>query len=225
MRNRSGWILILACALMACGLAPLRAQTPDKSKDESEAIEGMAQESLGWYQVFSDTRARESMTPHPVLRWRNPTRGTQEAEGVFVLWVDKGRPEASASIYPWEGNLTHDFASLSRSAQLVARQQGRVVWSPQSPGVEFHDMPGAAAPADTAAARLKQMKAFADRFNVTMTGGKADKSDREELRLLPKPLYRYELSQAVGMQPNLIDGGVMLRARDRPGGDRDAGSR
>ena len=31
---------------------------------------------------------------------------------MFVLWVNKGRPEASASIYPWEGNLVHDFASF-----------------------------------------------------------------------------------------------------------------
>jgi hypothetical protein len=34
------------------------------------------------------------------------------------------------------------------------------------------------------------MKSFAERFKVTMLGLKADQSDREEMRLLPKPIYR-----------------------------------
>ena len=128
---------------------------------------------------------------------------------MFVLWVNKGRPEASASIYPWEGNLTHDFASLSRGAKLVARDDGgRVIWSPETPGVEFKDFPSAAAPADAPAARLRQMKALADRASVTMTGWKPDKSDREELRLLPKMIYRDEPSDAQGPDPGVTDGGA-----------------
>ena len=45
------------------------------------------------------------------------------------------------------------------------------------------------------------MKGFADRFKVALTGRKADKSDREELRLLPRPLYRHELSDEPGPVP------------------------
>lgn len=208
MRNQPASILTLACVLILSGPARLRAQVVYTAKEDNKAIKAMVEESIGWYQVFVDTRAREPMTPHPVLRWRNATRGTQESEGVFVLWVNKGRPEASASIYPWEGNLVHDFASLSRGAKLVARERGRVIWSPESPGVEFKDLPGAAAPADTPAARLRQMKVLADRFKVTMTGWKPDKSDREELRLLPKPLYHDELTEAPGPDAGWIDGGV-----------------
>jgi hypothetical protein len=208
MRNRPGWILTLACVLIFSGPAQLRAQVVDNGKEEPKAIKAMVEESIAWYQVFTDTRAPEAMTPHGVLRWRNVTRGTQESEGVFVLWVNKGRPEASASIYPWEGNLVHDFTSLSRGAKLVAREGGRVIWSPESPGVEFKDIPGAPTPADTGAARLRQMKVLADRFKVTMTGWKPDKSDREELRLLPKPLYTDKLTEAPGPDPGWIDGGV-----------------
>jgi hypothetical protein len=90
----------------------------------------------------------------------------------------------------------------------VAREEGRVIWSPETPGVEFKDIPGAPAPADTPAARLRQMKVLADRFKVTMTGWRADRSDREELRLLPKPLYRDELSEAPRQNRGWIDGGV-----------------
>jgi hypothetical protein len=41
-----------------------------------------------------------------------------------------------------------------------------------------------------------------------MTGWKPDKSDREELRLLPKPLYRDALSESTGPDRGWIDGGV-----------------
>ena len=74
--------------------------------------------------------------------------------------------------------------------------------------MEFKDIPDAPAPAATQAARLRQMKKLADRFNVTMTGWKADKSDREELRLLPKPLYRADTTEAPGPDTGWIDSGV-----------------
>jgi hypothetical protein len=208
MRNRSGWILTLGYVLIFAGLPRLRAQVVDKGAQEAQAIKTMVEESVDWYRVFSDKNAPDAMTPLRVLRWRNVTRGTQESEGVFVLWVNKGRPEALASIYPWEGNLNHDFASLSRDAKLVAREGGRVIWSPETPGVEFKDIPSASPPADTPAARLRQMKMLADRFKVTMTGWRADKSDREELRQLPKLLYRDELGDAPGPKPGWTDGGV-----------------
>lgn len=208
MSDRTGWILTLACLVVFSGPARVRAQAADNRNEEAKAIKAKVDESVAWYQVFTDTNAAEPLAPQPVLRWRNLTRGTQESDGVFVLWIKKGRPEASASIYPWEGNLIHDFASLSRDAKLVAREGGRVIWSPETPGVAFKDIPGAPVPAETPAARLRQMKVLADRFKVTMTGWRADKSDREELRLLPKPAYRPEPSDAQGPDAGWIDGGV-----------------
>ncbi len=83
-----------------------------------------------------------------------------------------------------------------------------MVWSPETSGVEFKEIPGAPAPAETAAARLRQMKVLADRFKVTMTGWKPDRSDREELRLLPKTLYRAQPGEPTGQDPGWIDGGV-----------------
>ena len=207
MTNRPCWILTVACVLILSDTASLHAQVVDKDK-EAKAIRAMVEEAVGWYEVFADASATEAMAPLRVLQWRNVTRGTQESTGVFVLWVNKGRPEACASIYPFDGNIVHDFASLSRRANLVARERGRVIWSPETPGVEFNEIPGAAAPADSSAARLRQMKLLADGFKVTMTGWKPDKSDREELRLLPKPLYRDEPGEAPGSGPGSIDGGV-----------------
>ena len=52
------------------------------------------------------------------------------------------------------------------------------------------------------------MKVFADRFQVTMTGMKADRSDREELRMLPKPLYHADPGKVHSLDSEWIDTGV-----------------
>jgi hypothetical protein len=49
------------------------------------------------------------------------------------------------------------------------------------------------------------MKSLASRFATTLTGLSADGSDREELRLLPTPVYRYKLDAS---DPDLQDGAV-----------------
>ncbi len=175
---------------------------------EPKTLKAQVEESIGWYEVFVDTSATEPMKPQAVLRWGNSIRGKQEADGVFVLWTNKGRPEASASVYPWYGYITHELVSLSRGAKMEARQEGRVIWSPKVPGVAYKDLPGAPAPAASPAGRLRQMKVLADRFQVKMTGLKADRSDREDLRMLAKPLYRAEPGKAQSPDPDWIDSGV-----------------
>ena len=100
MRDRPGWILTLACVLIFAGPARSSAQVVDKGVQESQAIKAMVEESVDWYRVFSDKSTPDAMTPLRVLRWRNVTRGTQESEGVFVLWVNKGRPEAFGKHLP-----------------------------------------------------------------------------------------------------------------------------
>ena len=52
------------------------------------------------------------------------------------------------------------------------------------------------------------MKAIAESFKATMTGWAADNSDREALRLLPRPLYRYDLAGAKEPDPKLLDGAL-----------------
>src|SRR5207244_973071 len=113
-----------------------------------------------------------------------------------------------ASIYPWLGMMSHEFDSLSRENKVIARDRSRVIWSPQTAGVEFKYVPGSPKPARTPAERLRQMKAIAERFKATMTGWQADNSDQEALRLLPRPLYRYDLTNAKNADPKLLDGAL-----------------
>ena len=45
---------------------------------------------------------------------------------------------------------------------------------------------------------------LSERFKVALTATNADGTGREELRLLPKPIYRYELGDAKAAHPDLI---------------------
>jgi hypothetical protein len=180
---------------------PAKTDFPPEPAKLSEEIEN----SVRWYDVLPEGTAAP-LTPVPVFRWRNVARG-QQGEAMMVIWPHNGRPIAIASIYPWAGYMVHEFDSLSRDNKVTAREEGRAIWSPTTAGVEFNNVPNAPKPATSPAERLRQMKAIAAEFKATMTGWSADNSDREELRLLPRPLYRYDLTGAKPGPP-LIDGGL-----------------
>lgn len=156
---------------------------------EPATLREVIDSSLDWFQVFPDANAERPCKPIVALRWANNSRGSED--GATLLYVFGGKPYAAACVYPWAKRLEHDFQSLSRSS-LVARKGERTIWQPREPGVVFARIPDAPAPESSPAARLRQMKSLADRFSGVLLGWKVDNSDREELRLLPRPLYRYE---------------------------------
>jgi hypothetical protein len=206
-RKLAGGLLV---CLASSWMALAAAQPPvkkDEPPEEPKRLNEVIEKSIDWYDVLPDRDAEKSLTPVPVIRWRNVPRG-QEGEAMMVVWPHKGRPVAMASIYPWAGKMIHEFDSLSREGTLIAREKDRVFWTPETAGVEFKDVPKAPKPAKTPAERLRQMKAIAEGFQATMTGWAANNSDQEVLRLLPRPLYRYDLANAKDPDPKLIDGGL-----------------
>lgn len=199
------WCLALALAVRVAG----GAQPPDKNDpEEPKKLNETIEKSVNWYDVFPEEGATTALTPVPVIRWRNVARG-QDGEAMMVVWAHNGRPLVMASIYPWQGKMVHEFDSLSRDAKPpVAREKDDIIWSPQTAGVEFKAVPKAPPPAKTAAERLRQMKTIAEGFKATMTGWAADNSDQEALRLLPRPLHRYDLAGAKAPDPKLLDGAL-----------------
>ena len=186
-----------------------RAQDPAATAkmERQKRLDQQFQESLGWYLVSASPASQAPMKPESILRWTNAPRG-QEGEPTLILWADAGRPVALASVYPWGGHLVYDCVSLARDVGLTAREDGRTIWSPTQAGVTFRDFSDIPPPGTNARARLTQMKSLAERFKVTMFGLKADESDREEMRLLPKPIYRYKLDDGQTVHPDLIDGAI-----------------
>jgi hypothetical protein len=126
----------------------------------------------------------------PLLNFTNPERN-QERGSVFV-WMHRDRPVAMGQFFrfnsPAGQRLTkHAFHSLS-SANLKASSQEAVAWAPASPGLDWKKLADAPEPAETAGARLLQMRQLARRFQVTLTN---PKQERTELRLMPRPLLEY----------------------------------
>ena len=158
---------------------------PQKRVDLRELIEHSATE----YTVYKGADQTSPLKLRRVLRWVNNTRGSED--GATFVWIAKGRPEAIACFYPWRGDICDNFQSLSRGP-LTVQRKGQTVWSPTESGVEFHPVPDAPRPSDSAAARLVQMKLLARRFSMTLVGWAVGDPDREELRMMPQPIYRYE---------------------------------
>src|SRR5262245_31187209 len=204
---------IFAWGLAVAGLiqfGPSRAaddQSLPETSDRNQKIKELMEASVKWYEVLPSAEASTPLTPQVAMRWINASRG-RDAQDFLLLWVHDGRPVAAASVFPFGRDLCHELCSLSRNAELVARDRSGTVWAPESAGVKFHDVPDGPAPAGTPELRLAQMKSLGARFTATLTGWKDDESDREVLRLLPRPLYRYDIKAATETHPNLRDGAL-----------------
>jgi hypothetical protein len=143
--------------------------------------------------VESAPKKELELKKEPVFEWTNPLRSTPQ-QGVVFLWLRNGRPAAIGSIFSQKDDslpgrrIAHELHALDREKLLVSRPAGALnEWKPQA-GLERKLLPDAGVPATTAGARLTQMRRLAQEF----TGHETNEDDkREDLRLLPAPLYRY----------------------------------
>lgn len=138
----------------------------------------------------------------PVFEWVNPDRSNQQ--GAVFLWLREGRPAALACIFshPHEKlpgrQIMHELHALDPEKLLVKRDEYNQ-WKPEA-GLARKELPDAGVPAETAGARLLQMRRLAQEF----TGFSVDRdSKRWELRLLPTPLYRYPAAKT-----GVVDGAL-----------------
>ena len=99
----------------------LHADEPSRDSAK-QALRKVLDESVGWYELFAVGDQAQPMKPLAVLRWTHHPRGVPD--GVTVLWIHKGRPEAVACIYPFGGRLYHWFNSMSRGEIRRGRSGG-----------------------------------------------------------------------------------------------------
>jgi hypothetical protein len=95
--------------------------------------------------------------------------------------------------------VCHELHSLS-TAVLVVDGNSPNRWEPHAPGVDRKPVPGAPVPAESAAQRLAQMRSLAREFSGRSL---SDRDESWELRLLPRPLFRYESTD-----PEVLDGAL-----------------
>ena len=142
--------------------------------------------------VESDSEKKLDLRKEPIFEWTNPVRSSLQ-HGVIFLWLRDGRPAALGCIFCQKDDklpgwrLMHELHALDREKLLVSRPNALNEWKPQT-GLARKELPGAEATAATAGARLVQMRRLAQEF----TGYENDlEGKRSDLRLLPRPLYRY----------------------------------
>jgi len=175
-------------------------QASSADEERRQQLRKLLDESVAWNEFSVPGDEPAPVTAVPVHRWTNNERDPQ-GQALAVLWVQRGQPIAIASVFPWNGRLVHELECTSRT-KLLCQRAGETVWQPDR-GITFAPVPEAPVPDESAVVRLRQMKQIADQFKVTMVGWKPDNSDREELRRLPRELYRYQPEA-----PEVLDGAV-----------------
>lgn len=156
-------------------------------------------ESLERYKVYvgGDTKP---LKPISALDWNNPLAG---GAGRTVLFLQNGQARSVCCIWASTSNqLYHEFGSFSRTG-LRGELDGNDAWELGATGVKFRAIPESDEPAADRRRRLLQMKNLMRRFNAVELENRQREPDRVQLRLLARPLYRYEQES-----DQILDGAV-----------------
>ena len=130
----------------------------------------------------------------PVFRYSDQPRGFVDA--TLWCWGTRGRPAAIAKVemvVDGNGAPFWQYCLASIADGPIAVDFGVRRFATDKPGIEFKPVPGAIAPQDTPAARLRQMKELFARFSATIHSKHVDAVDlvKQEMRPLASPIHRY----------------------------------
>ena len=150
---------------------------------------------------FADGSEDFKRSPRSLLRWSNAVRN--RTFGDTYIWTHKGCAKAIVSLFVIVDRriVSAECQSLS-SRPLEMKRDGEAVWTPKVAGVEWKKLAGVPAPTEKPFQRLVQLNAIARQFKADFAPHTAPE-EFTQLRLLPKPLYRYESED-----PEVIDGAV-----------------
>jgi len=199
--------VITLYVLSACVAQPGRADDTQRDpaqdapqKNWSEEIRQSAQK----YLVYPNAEADKPLKMIAAYKWSNPARPDVLGERLCLLYLHKGRPVASCKVYPTGTLFVHTFISFT-NLPLVARDNDGVIWTPPNAEPKFQQLADARPPHATASRRRVQLKSLAREFSMRTGAGEAKRQSAvPELRMLPQPLYRYEIED--GGQDGIVDG-------------------
>src|SRR5262245_55717583 len=122
----------------------------------------------------------------PIFSYAEPTRETGDVGTVWV-WGTRGRPVALLTQSKANGRPVWGFelVALAEGVSVVMHDGWR--WSPKS-ALKTKPFADAPPPADSDVRRLSQMKSLVERFSLS----ERYNDESFELRLLPRPVYRYQ---------------------------------
>jgi hypothetical protein len=197
----------LAFVVMILAAIPsAKAEEPKPEQTESAWQKLFREHAAGYRVLLEGEKEPAKVSQNPVLAWTQPVRGGED--GAIYLWTHHGRPVAIGAIFIWPaGNnrqgITHELHALTPEPLTAEWNKRR--WKPKPGTFEQQTLASVDPPGPNAQRRLLQMKKLAGEFAATST----DKEDRDwELRLLPRPIYRYEIDEEAAAKPAVIDGAL-----------------
>jgi len=196
-------ISITLSASVCCQESPPKAAEPKEKSATTQRIETHFKRVAAY---LGDSKKPMKMIP--ALFWTNRARGqTSDGKSATVLFVQDGRPHAACCVYPPlpSSSVAHEYGSLTESEPIRVEIDGQTRWKPKTGGVKFTTLSDSPTPSKSKTARLSQMKLLARQFDIDIFWRGVQ---RENLRLLAKPLYRYEVTD----DAELIDGAVFCFA-------------
>jgi hypothetical protein len=190
------------------------AETPDdKASEKLSGWQKLFRKQSAEYIITTDSADSASLqlVKDPILNWSQPVRGG--AEGAVFVWTQDGRPLAIGTmfIYPMDDGknqgVVHELHSLS-TTPLVGKWHERV-WTPPKDSVTWTTLSDVAPPGESPEQRLRQMRDLARSFNAESYDKKT--GARWELRLLPRPIFRYDTGKGSDVQAadrEMLDGAL-----------------
>jgi hypothetical protein len=159
--------------------------------------------------VGPDQQRKAEIVTEPVFRWQNPSRANGQS-GAMYVWVYEGRPVAIGGVFSNpsgknQRDIMHEFHALGPDRLFPEFRNSKSKWLPEA-GVTLFPLPDSPKVEVTQGKRTLQLRAISRDF----TANSMDKEKvRWELRLLPKPLFRYEKPQG-----DIIDGALLAFVSD-----------
>jgi hypothetical protein len=188
---------------------PLVAQSDlktDASKPDPRAarIRQMKEVAAGirGYRATNGIRETVELIPEPMTRFDDAARADED--GTVWMWGRAGRPIAVMELYKKiHGTPGWIMAMASLSTGRVGLEGPAWLWAPDKPGLEMKPHPQSPAPSLRPPARLRQIKDMAARYSAHEFWD--PNNQRSELRLIPKPVCRYNDPGA-----EVVDGAIFL---------------
>jgi hypothetical protein len=151
-----------------------------------------------------DQASAAALVASPLFHYTDQPRRIVDA--TLWGWTLEGRLLAICKIENYErgahpeGEWLYCCGSLATGLVEAEFADGHR-WSARKPGIELRPITDGPVPAEGKPARLRQMKELANRFGATIVNVTSDST--QEMRLLPRPIYRYEKPTG-----DLLDGTV-----------------
>jgi hypothetical protein len=200
--------MALLGALLLTGIV-VAAEQPAAEKTDDKLLALHRDEAKRW-EIFvdADRTKKAAFVSEPVYRWTNAARAGGQIGAMFV-WTFGGRPVALGGVFsnPEAGRrvVMHELHALGPLRLFPHLEDSQQQWHPGA-GVPLFPLPDAPPPATTATRRLLQMRELAREFTAHTVD---NLGVRWQLRLLARPLFRYETGGS-----DLIDGALFAFVSD-----------